>query len=174
MRNGRKETIKLTQLSRLVRQKMKANYIPEDLTPQAHKLLQKPFSIFDHECKQPEAGIIISKQSEITDDGGSNSDEKDYKYASLLLVTKNNLESVKEAFLAEGVECEVRHKFERYNLEATANSALLYHDKKLDDMLNIISDNPKFIFGGRPLMMVSITSYLRLQDRSERNPFPAK
>ena len=153
---------------------MKENHIPEDLNPQARKMLQKPFSIFDHECKQPDAGIIVSKQSELTDDGHSNREEKDYKYASLLLVTKNNLESVREAFLSEGVECEVRHKFEKYNIEATANSALLYHDKKFDDMLSLINDNPKFVFGGRGLMMVSVTSYLRLQDRNEKNPFPGK
>lgn len=53
-------------------------------------------------------------------------------------------------------------------MKAADTSALLYHDLRFDRLLNMISFNSDFVFGGKNIMIIMITPYLKLTDRSDK------
>ena len=92
-------------------------------------------------------------------------------FASLLILQRHNIEKAKQTFRNEGVECEIKHKFDKWNLESASNTVLMYHNAKFEDLYNLIKDNPKFMFAGKPLIIISITGYLKLVGRAQKNPY---
>lgn len=48
----------------------------------------------------------------------------------------------------------------------------MYHNKKFDDVLYRISRNPKFTIGDKMLLIISVTSFVKLRMRNENMPFP--
>jgi hypothetical protein len=69
----------------------------------------------------------------------------------------------------KGIECEIVMPFRESKLKGAAQSAVLYHNNTFDELLNIVSYNKEFEFGGRYLLIILITPFLKLTDRSKKN-----
>lgn len=47
----------------------------------------------------------------------------------------------------------------------------MYHNKKFEEILQLVRSNPKFTFSGKTLLVISITNYLKLHLRNDKHPF---
>ena len=52
-RNGVNTTIKLSDIGKEIKKRMKEYYLPENLTSKQLRLLSHPANYFDHECMSP-------------------------------------------------------------------------------------------------------------------------
>jgi hypothetical protein len=95
--------------------------------------------------------------------------EKMYKYASVAVAKKQDIDTIRKNLLRYSVECVIATPFENLRLKGAANSAIIYHNVRFEELLSIVSNNKDFEFGGRNLLIISIADYVRLTERNQRN-----
>jgi hypothetical protein len=88
---------------------------------------------------------------------------------SMVIAKKENLKEVKSRLALRGIKCEIRPMFAEFKFKPAKDTAALFHKARFDELLSAVSKNPEFLFGGRPILVVSVTQYLRLNDRSSGN-----
>jgi hypothetical protein len=54
-------------------------------------------------------------------------------------------------------------------LKGAINSAILHHNTRFDELLSVVSYNRDFEFGGKYLLVILITEYIRLIERNQKN-----
>ena len=95
--------------------------------------------------------------------------EKIYKYASVAVTKKQDVETIRGKLKKYGVDCIITTPFETLKLKGAANSSIIYHNNRFEELLSIVSNNKDFEFGGRYLLIISITDYIKLTERNQRN-----
>ena len=81
---------------------MKNHYIPEHLNQNEKMFLMKPFNCFNHECKDPEAGVgmqVVEPNTEMqVETITSEIKQNSYEYTSLLIIRKQHIGYIKKVF----------------------------------------------------------------------------
>jgi hypothetical protein len=58
--------------------------------------------------------------------------EQIYKYASVAVAKKQDVETIKEKLRKYGVECVIKTPFVTLKLKGAANSAIIYHNTRFE------------------------------------------
>jgi hypothetical protein len=81
----------------------------------------------------------------------------------MLICRQKYLKSIKERLQAKGVRCEIEVRFAQYKFKSAANTAVLYHDCKLDDLVRLFRFSSEFTFEDKLVLPIYITDYIRIE-----------
>lgn len=88
---------------------------------------------------------------------------------TMVIAKKNDLEDIKRKLRAKDVSCDIEYRFHSYKFKPAHNTAILYHHKRFEELLKVISANQDFYYNGRQLMVINITAFIKLENRNSRN-----
>ena len=86
-----------------------------------------------------------------------------------MVAKKGDHETIRGNLKKYNIDCVIRTPFEKLRLRGAANSSVLYHNTRFDELLGVVSYNNDFKFAGRYLLIILITPYIRLIDRTKDN-----
>lgn len=90
-----------------------------------------------------------------------------FKYMSLLVAPKGYYAAIEKILRKKGIECEIFTAFQKkYEFKAAKNSAPIFHNIRFDQLLAEVAYKPEFEFDGRFMLVINVTTYLRLVARS--------
>lgn len=139
-----------------------------ELDESLDKELIKNLMPIAHNCIQPYIGKQISQpRAEI--ERGEGREHERFAFASIVVAKKADHETIRANLKKYNIECVIRTPFEKLKLRGAANSSVIYHDTRFDELLGVVSYNKDFQFNGRYLLVILITPYIRLLERTKDN-----
>lgn len=135
---------------RLFKKKFKSNYIPvnefnnEDEKSMLEEIIYNEGRWIEHICVSPQLGHPISN-TEVNPERSRQKDlQKQFKFMSLMVVSHNYHQTIKNNLRARGIDCEIEICYTGYTLKAANNSAILFHNLPFSELLNVVSYNKTF------------------------------
>lgn len=133
-----------------------------------------PVSSFRHrKCKESEVGKPVK---ELPDPNRTTKaawegeeDVSKYKYVSIVVAKEGYYEQIKKMLKKYNIEVAIRAPLKEVGLKGAQLSGILYHNVPFEDMANVVSYNNDFKFDNRYLLIIFITDFIKLNDRTLTN-----
>jgi hypothetical protein len=74
--------------------------------------------------------------------------------------------------VSKGIYCHIATKYDEFKFKAASNSAILFHNCPFEDLLKATVNNKNFWFDNRPTIVIFVTDYVKLVERTQSNILP--
>jgi hypothetical protein len=79
---------------------------------------------------------------------------------------QQDMRTIIEKLIKFNIKCTIASPFVNKKLKGAANCGIIYHNHRFDQLLSIVTNNKEFELGGRQLLILPITEYLKLTERN--------
>jgi hypothetical protein len=81
----------------------------------------------------------------------------------MIICKAKYLKTIKERLQEKGVRCEVEIRFVDYKFKSAINTAILYHDCRLEELVRIFRQNLDFCFEDKMVLPIYVTKYVKME-----------
>jgi hypothetical protein len=151
-------------MDKLIKRRMRQFY-------QQHNALCPPPLLLAHDCCEPEQGTPLPDipRTDKKPRRAANV-ENQYSYLSML-ICKHEYEEPLRGYLKKGrLNFELRVLFRERGFKPARNTFALYHNNKFEEVYYEIKKE-HYRFDNREVLAINVTSFLKLDQRSEHHPF---